>query len=298
MNADQSLLQRWVALHWQWMSRTTLKQLVLPHSNNTLGSVEPAGRRQVSIPCHRAAMLPVACGEPAGLRMSQQEQAARVLPPQPGLRCTHQVCAHGALSQHEGAFRYQEDLDIWEAWGLFAEAVSFQHVPAAPVRVPVLLHLHPAFTLPTRPCEEQTRSVVTAGRRRQAPRFATFAVLPVAGSAGSKNKRSSFIRRARKHTSKLGGALPLVCAWTSPPQRRAGTRELRADVRRSTREALACKSLSARMFPPRCFCGCVAAAAAAGLGYTLLLLLSGLSQRFDAPRPSLHYFPPPAHTRP
>lgn len=34
------------------------------------------------------------------------------VPHEPGPCCTHQVCSDGALCQHEGAFRYQEYLDI------------------------------------------------------------------------------------------------------------------------------------------------------------------------------------------
>lgn len=56
---------------------------------------------------------------------------------------TYQVSSDGPLCQHEGAFRYQEYLDIWEAWWVFTHTVSLQRVPSAPLRVPVLLHLHP-----------------------------------------------------------------------------------------------------------------------------------------------------------
>lgn len=55
------------------------------------------------------------------------------------LKCfTHQVGSNSALCQHQGTFRYQEYLDVWEAWWLFTGTLS-----SAPVRAPLFFHLHP-----------------------------------------------------------------------------------------------------------------------------------------------------------
>lgn len=59
-------------------------------------------------------------------------------------RTTHQIGAHGALSQHQRALRHQEDLDIGEARGLLLAVILLRVVGAAPLGADLAFHLHPA----------------------------------------------------------------------------------------------------------------------------------------------------------
>lgn len=157
------------------------------------------------------------------------------------VRFTHQVCSDGALCQHEGAFWYQEYLDIWEAWWVFAQAVSFQHVPAASVG---LLHLHSPSLLSTQHC---VRARHTGKRWHEDTRF-----YPLKLHSLSHPPILWFIAlltwRATIHTSKLHRGLSAVCAGTLPPRRRARTCELSQGACRDAKERLARNSLSRRMF--------------------------------------------------
>lgn len=100
-------------------------------------------------------------------------------------RHTHQIGAHGALCQHERAFRHQEDLDVGETRGLLLVFILLRLVGAAPLSADLVFYLHPSAQAPleqdgVRMCASTTtetiwlepeaalRSIVGLGRTVQA----------------------------------------------------------------------------------------------------------------------------------
>lgn len=64
---------------------------------------------------------------------------------------THQVRAHGALRQHERAFRHQEDLNVGKTRGLLLAVILLRVVGAAPLRADLAFNLHPSAQGPQGP---------------------------------------------------------------------------------------------------------------------------------------------------
>ncbi|TNN58766.1 hypothetical protein EYF80_031011 [Liparis tanakae] len=63
-------------------------------------------------------------------------------------RLSRVIGAHGALCQHERAFRHQEDLDVGKTRDLLLAVILLRVVGAAPLGADLVFHLHPSAQAP------------------------------------------------------------------------------------------------------------------------------------------------------
>lgn len=77
---------------------------------------------------------------------------------------THQISAHGALCQHESAFRHQENLDVGKTRGLLLLVVILLRVVgAAPLGADLVFNLHPSGSGSGRLGRHETERVRSGG---------------------------------------------------------------------------------------------------------------------------------------